>query len=158
MPVVTRSKSTAAKASQQPAIMDTKGSRQVVILPGRRDLRPLASVFPKLDLSKMPKRPISAPFVFPKSTEQKLAEALAEIEALKKTVQIVSSGASKVDDARMKEIDSLKKKNENLEANVKYLEGEIDSWKEQYDSALDRCNTLRERIVNPFKSAIRSPY
>jgi uncharacterized protein (UPF0335 family) len=55
MPVVTRSK-TAAKASQQPF---------------------------KMDFSKMPKKPISEGFVFPKSTEQKLSEALAEIEALK---------------------------------------------------------------------------
>jgi len=42
----------------------------------------------KIDFSKMPQKPVSEGFVFPKSTEQKLAEAEAKIaeleEALKK--------------------------------------------------------------------------
>ena len=74
MPVVTRSKSAAAK--------------------------------PVLDFSKMPKKPISEGFVFPKSTEQKLAEALAEIEALnnenaklKKDVKNVKEMNSILEDA-----------------------------------------------------------
>ena len=136
----------------------------------------------ELDLSKMPKKPISEGFVFPKSTEQKLAEtdqklseteqklseALAEIEALKKKCSakeasiwglIDESFTLNSENATLKnESDSLKKKNENLEANVKYLEGEIDSWKEQYGSAVDTCKKLRERIANPFKGAISSPY
>lgn len=102
MPVTTRSKTHAATHPQS--------SKNVAMI----------------DFSKMKPRPVSHSFVFPKSTEQKLAEALAEIEA-------------------------LKQKNTSLEGDVKY-------WKEQHDSALDRSNTLRERIANPFKGAISRPW
>lgn len=102
MPVTTRSKTHAA-ARPQP-------SKNVAII----------------DFSKMKPRPVSHSFVYPKSTEQKLAEALAEIEA-------------------------LKEKNTSLEEDVEY-------WKEQHHSALERSNTLRERIANPFKSAIGRPW
>ena len=40
----------------------------------------------KLDLSKMPKKPVSAPFVIAKSTEQQLADALVENEKFRETV------------------------------------------------------------------------
>jgi hypothetical protein len=102
MPVTTRSK-TYATAPPQP-------SKNVA----------------RIDCSKMKPRPVSHSFVFPKSTEQKLAEVLAEIEA-------------------------LKEKKTSLEEDVKY-------WKEQHDSALERSNTLRERIANPFKGAIGRPW
>ena len=42
--------------------------------------------FTGLDLSKMPKKPVSAPFVIAKSTEQQLADALAENEKFRETV------------------------------------------------------------------------
>lgn len=48
--------------------------------------KPVAAKPIKLDFSKMTKmhkKAASAPFEFPKSAEQKLAEALAEIETLK---------------------------------------------------------------------------
>jgi uncharacterized GH25 family protein len=54
-----------------------------------------------MDFSKVQRRPVSDSFVFPKSTEQKLAEALAEIEA-------------------------LKKKNKGLEDTVNYYEAEVE--------------------------------
>ena len=74
-----------------------------------------------LDLTKSPKKSVSVGFVFPKSTEQKLAEALVEIEKLKKSIQIISDGASKVEDA-------LKEENEKLKS---YVEREMtaDIWK-----------------------------
>ena len=46
--------------------------------PGCKNIQPL-----KIDLSKLKNKPVSAPFVFPKSNEQKLLEAEAEIAALK---------------------------------------------------------------------------
>lgn len=42
------------------------------------------SKYAKIDFSKLKKRPVSEGFVFPKNTEQKLAEALDEIEKMKK--------------------------------------------------------------------------
>jgi predicted RNase H-like nuclease (RuvC/YqgF family) len=90
---------------------------------------------PKVDCPKMVPHPVSEP----KSTEQKLAEALAEI------TELTAENAE------------LKTKNTGFTDTVKYLEKEVDSWKEQHKLAVDRCNQLHERIVNPFKSAISRP-
>lgn len=132
----------------------------------------------KIDFTKMPKKAVSEPFVFPKSTEQKLAEALAEIETLKVEKNRLTNRCMNIEyyqttiDSCKKELaaaldrskelevenEALKKKNEDLESLVKYLEGEIDSWKEQYGRALDRSNQLHDRIKNPFRGAISSPF
>jgi chromosome segregation ATPase len=104
---------------------------------------------PKVDCPKMEPHPISVP----KSTEQKLAEALAEITELKKSNVSLRGELNKL----TAENAELKTKNTGFTDTVKYLEKEVDSWKEQHKLAVDRCNQLHERIVNPFKSAISRP-
>lgn len=74
---------------------------------------------PRIDFSKMPKKPVSAPFVFPPTPEQKIQQ---------------------------------------LEERIKFLENELETWKDQYDSALNTIKTLRERVTNPFKFAPRAPF
>lgn len=69
MPVVTRSKAYAATAARKKEL---------------ESKRPSPAAF-KIDFSSMKPRPVSDSFVFPKSTEQKLQEALNEIAILKKT-------------------------------------------------------------------------
>jgi len=104
--------------------------------------------------------PVSDSFALPKSTEQKLAEALAEIAELKKSNVSLRDEFKKL----TAENAELKTKNTGFTDTVKYLEKEVDSWKEQHKLAVDRCNRLvdrcnqlHERIVNPFKSAISRP-
>ena len=58
-----------------------------------------------LDFSKMPKKPISAPFVIAKSTEQQLADALAENEKFRETVNRLVD----THNAQKDEIEALKK-------------------------------------------------
>ncbi len=41
---------------------------------------------------------------------------------------------------------------------IKSLEDEVEEWKEEYEDAIQTIHTLRDRISNPFKSAISSPY
>jgi hypothetical protein len=206
MPVVTRSKTWAAAQEQKsrdiwaryvPAELNAAPVK--LDLENAKHFKDSQSSFAKLDLSKMPKKPISEGFVFPKSTEQKLAEALAEIEALKKNERAIMASfekmaasatryyqqsmklkdenkllkqhadeskawlkeaLAKVDNNKTLESENieLKKKNEGLESTVKYLESEVDSWKEQYGSAVETSKKLRERIANPFKSAISAPF
>jgi chromosome segregation ATPase len=104
---------------------------------------------------KMVPYPVSEPKVepSPKSTEQKLAEALAEMAELKKSNVSLRDEFKKL----TAENAELKTKNTGFTNTVKYLEEEIDSWKEQHKSAVDRCNQLYERIRDPFKSAISRP-
>jgi len=94
-----------------------------------------------------------SPVSLPKSTEQKLAEALAEIAELKKSNVSLKGELNKL----TAENAELKMKNTGFTDTIKYLEEEIDSWKEQHKSAVDRCNQLYERIRDPFKSAISRP-
>ena len=47
------------------------------------------SSFARIDFTKFKPRPVSENFVFPKSTEQKLEEALAEIAELKKKQELM---------------------------------------------------------------------
>ena len=71
-----------------------------------------------LDLSKMPKKPNSAPFVIAKSTEQQLADALAENEKFRETVnRLVDTHNARADelDALKKQIAKLMKKYEAYE-------------------------------------------
>ena len=88
-----------------------------------------------------------------KSTEQKLAEALAEIAELKKSNVSLRDELKKLTDENVE----LKTKNTGFTNTVKCLEEEIDSWKEEHKSAVDRCDQLCERIANPFKSAMSRP-
>jgi hypothetical protein len=104
--------------------------------------------------------PVSENGMFTNSTEQKLAEALAEITELKKS-NVSLRGELNTLTAENAE---LKTKNTGFTDTVKYLEKEVDSWKEQHklevdrcNRLVDRCNQLHERIVNPFKSAISRP-
>ena len=54
--------------------------------------RPVLEPSPvKIDFSKVKPRPVSENFVFPKSTEQKLEEALAEIAGLKKKQEMMEN-------------------------------------------------------------------
>lgn len=100
-----------------------------------------------------PPKMVPHPVSEPKSTEQKLAEALAEITELKKSNVSLRGELNKL----TAENAELKTKNTGFTDTVKYLEKEVDSWKEQHKLAVDRCNQLHERIVNPFKSAISRP-
>jgi len=104
---------------------------------------------PMMDCPKVEPHPISVP----KSTEQKLAEALAEIAELKKSNVLLRDEFKKL----TAENAELKTKNTGFTDTIKYLEEEIDSWKEQHKSAVDRCDQLSERIRDPFKSAISRP-
>lgn len=54
--------------------------------------RPVLEPSPvKIDFSKVKSRPVSESFVFPKSTEQKLEEALVEIAELKKKQEMMEN-------------------------------------------------------------------
>jgi len=106
---------------------------------------------PKMDCPKMV---LSPPKVepSPKSTEQKLAEALAEIAELKKSNVSLRDEFNKLTAENVE----LKTKNTDFTHTVKYLEEEVDSWKEQHKSA-ETDVKLYERIRDPFKSAISRP-
>ena len=90
----------------------------------------------KIDFSKMKPKPVSAPIVFHPTVEYKLAETekkLAETE---------------------------KKLAEEIEANKAWesvYRTEIEEWKECYNEAMRTVDTLRQRIRDPFKSAISRP-
>jgi hypothetical protein len=93
----------------------------------------------KIDFSKMKPKPVSAPIVFHPTLEYKLAETekkLAETE---------------------------KKLAEQQEATKAWQEWEsvyrteIEEWKECYNEAMRTIDTLRQRIRDPFKSAISRP-
>jgi len=119
-----------------------------------RDHRqPLAQRPPVSNPSPPKQCPVSENGMFTNSTEQKLAEALAEITELKKSNVSLRGELNKL----TAENAELKTKNTGFTDTVKYLEKEVDSWKEQHKLAVDRCDQLHERIVNPFKSAISRP-
>ena len=83
----------------------------------------------KIDFSKMKKKPVSAPIVFQPTVEQKLAE-------------------------------TEKKLADEIEANKAWesvYRTEIEEWKECYNEAMRTIDTLRQRIRDPFKSAISRP-
>lgn len=101
----------------------------------------------KLDLSKMPKKPISAPFVFPKSTEQQLAEALAEIEKLKAENQLYKSIEMKLHDA-LAEIEELKVDKKTLQLSCERIEDRMEDLKDSYLTAEETIVKLRKRIHN----------
>ena len=90
----------------------------------------------KIDFSKMKPKPVSAPIVFHPTLEYKLAETekkLAETE---------------------------KKLADEIEANKAWesvYRTEIEEWKECYNEAMRTIDTLRQRIRDPFKSAISRP-
>jgi hypothetical protein len=179
MPVVTRSQARKNKIGSQKTIAEWTAENELREWNARDHRQPLAQrpvLGPsplKIDFTKVKPRPVSENFVFPKSTEQKLEEALAEVEALKlerssknakiaelatkltmeRKYPMTNNNLLTENETLKAELYLLKKKNENLEWTVKYL-----SWKEQYGAAVDRCNQLRERISNPFKGAISRPF
>ena len=101
---------------------------------------------------KLVPSPVSDSSALPKSTEQKLAEALAEIAELKKSNVSLRDEFNKLTAENVE----LKTKNTDFTHTVKYLEEEVDSWKEQHKSA-ETDVKLYERIRDPFKSAISRP-
>ena len=159
MPVITRSKYAATLASYP-------------VTPPRiqRVLEcPPAPV--KLDLSKMRKRPISEGFVFSKSTEQKLAEALAEIEDLKTKlvkekkqhttdINVLENSWSqelqrvKTENAELLFMnDELKKRVDTLTGDVNDLRGDLNDMLDENIALENKVNNLKDRIQNPFKYA-----
>ena len=91
-----------------------------------------AAANPVLDFSKMPKKPISEGFVFPKSTEQKLADAVAEIEELKKSLAEKDTEIA------------------GLQLMLSYNEEDIGGLKEELKEALARGDRLLDRT--PFST------
>jgi chromosome segregation ATPase len=133
----------------------------------------------KLDFSKMKKRPVSERFIFPKSTEQTLAEALAEIEALKKQVAQKDVTISEMDKeiSRLNEIkddydDAITEYKEIIDADHEDIEALKKKCKDNDKELLDymnektaviaellgenielknRVNDLTNKILNPFQ-------
>jgi len=124
---------------------------------------------------KMEPSPVSDSFALPKSTEQKLAEALAEIEALKKKCNENDKELLDYMNEKTASISSLLSENKALKAeneklmkenlrrlnrhneDIDFYTAAIDSYKKELGAALDRSKQLRERIANPFKSATSRP-
>ena len=87
----------------------------------------------------MKPKPVSAPIVFQPTVEQKLAETekkLAETE--KKLAE------------EQEEVKALK-------AWESVYRTELEEWKECYNDAMRTIDALRQRINDPFKSAISRP-
>ena len=93
-------------------------SKHFIDLQNAKHFKDSQTSFTGLDLSKMPKKPISAPFVIAKSTEQQLADALAENEKFREAVnRLVDTHNARADelDALKKQIAKLMKKYEAYE-------------------------------------------
>lgn len=164
MPVVTRSKTLADREARKKEFDAAyKAYLEAVshATPPRvqRNVEcPPAPKKPFLDFSRVPKKPVSEPFVFPKSTEEKLADALGEIEKVKKEMSAMTL-----------ENDVLK---ETCKANVKELVDYMNQKMTQTVNLLDenvrlrqnnmvlekRVDELTDRIRNPFKNAPLRPW
>lgn len=80
--------------------------------------KPVTTTTTSTTTIKMPKKPVSAPFDGPpKSTEQQLAEALAENEKFRETVNRLVD----THNAHMDEIEELKKENEKLKKDHNHI-------------------------------------
>jgi len=101
MPVVTRSQARKNRMGPQKTIAEWTAEnelRSAAAAAHARDhrqplaQRPVLEPSPvKIDFSKVKPRPVSENFVFPKSTEQKLEEALVEIAELKKKQELMEN-------------------------------------------------------------------
>ena len=136
MPIITRSKAAEASLLYMKEQQDKRSKTVMPVTPPRpqtiQECPPAPSRPIKIDFSKMPKKPVSEGFVFPKSTEQKLAEALAEVERLKKKCKenekelldyMIEATADIA--GLLSENIALKKKNEGLEAEIYSLKDEL---------------------------------
>ena len=97
----------------------------------------------KIDFSKMKPKPVSAPIVFHPTMEYKLAET-----------------EKKLAETEKKLAETEKKLADEIEANKAWesvYRTEIEEWKECYNEAMRTVDTLRQRIRDPFKSAISRP-
>jgi septal ring factor EnvC (AmiA/AmiB activator) len=94
----------------------------------------------------MKPKPISAPIIFQPTTEYKLAETekkLAETE--KKLAETEKKLAEEQEEVKA------------LKAWESMYRAEIKEWRECYDEAMRTVDALRQRINDPFKSAISRP-
>lgn len=131
----------------------------------------------KIDFSNMKKKPATVGFVFPKSTEQKLAEAEAKIaqleEALKKKDRELASAVygmelmSRKTREESNAIKELKAENEALKKKCKDNDKELLDYMNEKTARIaellgenmelkKRVETLTERIRNPMLGAIPS--
>ena len=97
----------------------------------------------EIDFSKMKPKPVSAPIVFHPTLEYKLAET-----------------EKKLAETEKKLAETEKKLADEIEANKAWesvYRTEIEEWKECYNEAMRTIDTLRQRIRDPFKSAISRP-
>ena len=93
----------------------------------------------KIDFSKMKPKPVSAPIVFHPTLEFKLAETEKKLaEAEKKLAE------------EQEEVKALK-------AWESMYRTELEEWRECYNEAMRTIDALRQRINDPFKSAISRP-
>jgi hypothetical protein len=121
MPVITRSNAAAASAArvkQREAPVTPQRPKRILECPDAPS-RPF-----KMDFSRMNPRPVSDSFVFPKSTEQKLEEALAEIAALKKTKLSIENEFREYMNERTGHIAELLTESRELKREVKKLTDE----------------------------------
>ena len=159
MPAITRSKSAAAKAARQKEQEASYRAFVKTITPVtppriQRVLEcPPAPV--KLDLSKMPKKAVSAAFVFPKSTEQKLAEAEAKVaqleEALKKKDRELANavyGMTLMSKKSREQTQPLKTENEMLKEEVKKLEKEMSAMWLENDALKKKCKNNDKELLD----------
>jgi hypothetical protein len=93
----------------------------------------------KIDFSRMKPKPVSDPALFQPTTEQKLAETEKKLAETEKKLA--------------KEQEEVKA----LKAWESMYRAEIKEWRECYDEAMRTIDTLRQRINDPFKSAISRP-
>lgn len=99
---------------------------------------------PVIDFSNMPPKYVSEPIVFLPTTEQKLAEALAEVELLKKNKASLEKEFRDYMNERTAAIAEL------LTENTMVKEENVELHK--------RVDTLTDRIRDPFKSAMRARF
>jgi hypothetical protein len=120
-----------------------------------------------IDFSKMPTKPVSAPFVIAKSTEQQLADALAENEKFRETVnRLVDTHNAQRDeiDALNKQIAQHKKdmlnlcRQSRLEADVRRsikegLEYDIDDLKKENAKLKKKYEAYEKEAAQAEKDA-----
>jgi gas vesicle protein len=114
----------------------------------------------KIDLSKMPKKPVSAPFVIAKSTEQQLADALAENDKFREAInRLVDTHNALADelDALKKDMLNLRKQSQ-LEADVSRaikegLEYDIDDLKKENAKLKKKYEAYEKEAAQAEKDA-----
>lgn len=100
----------------------------------------------RIDFSKMKKKPVSAPIIFHPTVEHKLAETEKKLAETEKKLAETEKKLAEQQEAT-----------KALEAWESVYRTEIEEWKECYNEAMQTIDTLRQRIRDPFKSAISRP-